>query len=149
MKVLVDTCIWSLALRRKNHSATRIEIIELHELIKEVRVQLIGPVRQEILSGIKSKQQFSKLKRYYPLSLIYHFLQKIMNWLRNILIHSEVKGFRAQILIFLFAPFQAKKISPSSQRIRTSDIFKSIFQLPYTHQGLLPVRPQLILLYQK
>jgi len=39
MKVLVDTCIWSLALRRKNIQQN-IYIDELKELIKEVRVQI-------------------------------------------------------------------------------------------------------------
>ena len=34
----------------------------MKELIKEVRAQLIGPVRQELLSGIKSKKQFNLLK---------------------------------------------------------------------------------------
>ena len=63
MKVLVDTCIWSLALSRNKRPASNIEVIEFKELIEEVRVQLIGPIRQEILSGVKGKQQFSKLKK--------------------------------------------------------------------------------------
>jgi len=63
MKVLVDTCIWSLALRRGEQLDASIEVIEFQELIKEVRVQIIGPIRQEILSGIKKKQQFTKLKK--------------------------------------------------------------------------------------
>jgi len=63
MKVLVDTCIWSLALRRKTQDNSCIEIIEFQELIEEVRVLLIGPIRQEILSGVKTKQQFTKLKK--------------------------------------------------------------------------------------
>ena len=63
MKVLVDTCIWSLALRRKKQPTSNVEIAEFQELIKEVRVQMIGQIRQEILSGIKRKQQFSKLKK--------------------------------------------------------------------------------------
>ncbi len=63
MKVLVDTCIWSLALRRKKQPTSNIEVVEFQELIEEVRVHLIGPIRQEILSGVKSKQQFSKLKK--------------------------------------------------------------------------------------
>ena len=63
MKVLVDTCIWSLALRRCNQLDSSIEVIEFQELIKEVRVQIIGPIRQEILSGVKKKQQFTKLKK--------------------------------------------------------------------------------------
>lgn len=61
MKVLVDTCIWSLALRRSDGSDGP-EVTELIELVKELRVQLIGPVRQEILSGIKHMDQFTKLR---------------------------------------------------------------------------------------
>lgn len=63
MKVLVDTCIWSLALRRRPDFTPTPEVLELEELIREVRVQIIGPVRQEILSGIKNRQQFDKLKK--------------------------------------------------------------------------------------
>ena len=66
MKVLIDTSVWSLALRRKraklNNSELKI-VEELIELIKETRAILIGPIRQEILSGINSKSQFEKLKK--------------------------------------------------------------------------------------
>ncbi|MBU1340562.1 MAG: PIN domain-containing protein [Proteobacteria bacterium] len=62
MKIIVDTCIWSLALRRDKKGSDHL-IDELIELINEVRVQLIGPIRQEILSGIKTKKQFITLKK--------------------------------------------------------------------------------------
>ena len=61
MKTLVDTSVWSLALRRKS-AADDPTVIELRGLIKELRVQMIGPIRQEILSGIRSKSQFFKLR---------------------------------------------------------------------------------------
>ncbi len=60
MKVIVDTCVWSQVLRR-NSSKNQMIINELTELIRDVRVQLIGPIRQEILSGIKSEKQYNKL----------------------------------------------------------------------------------------
>ncbi|OGQ88990.1 MAG: twitching motility protein PilT [Deltaproteobacteria bacterium RIFOXYD12_FULL_56_24] len=63
MKILVDTCVWSLALRR-NETAEHALVEELTELVAELRVQLIGPVRQELLSGVKTKKQFSSLKKY-------------------------------------------------------------------------------------
>ena len=63
MKVLVDTSIWSLSLRRDSKKNLNYKT-ELSELIKEVRVQIIGPIRQEILSGIKSTKQFNDLKKY-------------------------------------------------------------------------------------
>lgn len=64
MRVLVDTCIWSYALRRNNqHSDQHAEYInELTELVKESRVEIIGAIRQEVLSGIKDEKQFSTLK---------------------------------------------------------------------------------------
>jgi len=63
MKIIVDTCIWSLALRR-NNVKTNPYIEELKHLIEEVRVQFIGPVRQELLSDIKSRTHFDILKRH-------------------------------------------------------------------------------------
>jgi len=59
MKVLVDTSVWSLALRRKEPS----EIAKkLTDLILSSLVVMIGPVRQEVLSGISDKTAFLKLK---------------------------------------------------------------------------------------
>ena len=63
MKVLVDTSIWSLTLRRGTKQNQDYKA-ELSELIKEVRIQLVGPIRQEILSGIKSSKQYNDLKKY-------------------------------------------------------------------------------------
>jgi predicted nucleic acid-binding protein len=61
MKILVDTCVWSLALRRAEVQPDPV-VGELRELISELRVQMIGPVRQEILSGIKEVKQFDALR---------------------------------------------------------------------------------------
>ncbi len=61
MKVLVDTSVWSLALRRGNPLENEY-VRELRELIREVRVEMMGPIRQELLSGIKSRKQFKFLR---------------------------------------------------------------------------------------
>lgn len=61
MRVLVDTCVWSLALRREPRVESPV-VKELTELISESRVQIIGPIRQELLSGIRDKKQFDKLR---------------------------------------------------------------------------------------
>ena len=63
MKVLVDTSVWSLALRKKTPTENEIKIInELKELIHELRVVIIGPIRQELLSGISDELRFNTLK---------------------------------------------------------------------------------------
>lgn len=66
MKVLVDTSMWSLALRRKSTDLNQQEhrlTQHLAELIRHDRVVVIGPVRQELLSGIRSVLAFERLKR--------------------------------------------------------------------------------------
>ena len=63
MKVIVDTSVWSLALRRdKQESNTTVD--EFRHMIRDHRVQMIGPIRQEILSGIRSESQFKKLRKH-------------------------------------------------------------------------------------
>ena len=62
MKVIVDTCVWSEALRRQAHA--NFEIIgRLRQLIQDSQVQMIGPIRQELLSGIKAEKQYRQLKQ--------------------------------------------------------------------------------------
>ena len=65
MNVLVDTSVWSLALRRKTENLNATEkfiVAELSELVREGRARLIGLVRQELLSGIKTTEHFEKLR---------------------------------------------------------------------------------------
>jgi predicted nucleic acid-binding protein len=64
MKVLVDTPLWSLALRRHRANLNPVEtrlVAELEDLIREGRVILLGIVRQEVLSGVTSGPQFERL----------------------------------------------------------------------------------------
>ena len=63
MKVLVDTSVWSLVLCRNQPANSRVEQ-ELVELISEVRAQLFGLVRQELLSGIRNQLQYQKLRNH-------------------------------------------------------------------------------------
>jgi len=66
VNVLVDTSVWSLALRRpprKLSPAERMLVAELAELVREGRGRIIGIVRQELLSGIKSPSQFEQLQQ--------------------------------------------------------------------------------------
>jgi len=67
MNVLVDTSVWSLALRRKSSHLSAIEQTlaqQLRDLIREGRVHLLGVVRQEVLSGIKNPEQFEKIRTF-------------------------------------------------------------------------------------
>jgi hypothetical protein len=65
MSVLVDTSVWSLALRRKTANLSRAEralVDEWKALVLEGRVRLPGIVRQEVLSGLRHAEQFERLR---------------------------------------------------------------------------------------
>lgn len=63
MKVLVDTSVWSLALRR-TRAAVDPAVEELRSLIDEGRVAMIGPIRQELLSGVRTPAVFEQLREH-------------------------------------------------------------------------------------
>lgn len=72
MKVLVDTPVWSYALRTRQTQYSN-EIDRLESLIKDQRALIIGPIRQEILSGYSDFKKFEELKEklsYFENSLI-------------------------------------------------------------------------------
>jgi predicted nucleic acid-binding protein len=60
MKVLVDTSAWSLALRRRVPHHPIVD--ELRRLIEHGRAAIVGPVRQEVLSGIRDRAAFDRLR---------------------------------------------------------------------------------------
>jgi predicted nucleic acid-binding protein len=67
MTVLVDTPVWSLALRRKDtdlNARERVLTRALAELIREGRAQIVGAIRQELLSGIREEERFRRLRNY-------------------------------------------------------------------------------------
>jgi predicted nucleic acid-binding protein len=76
MKVLVDTSVWSLALRRKDADLSpqdRKLVTALRELIQEGRAQIIGSIRQELLSGIREAERYRKVRdqlRAFPEPLL-------------------------------------------------------------------------------
>jgi len=99
--VLVDTSVWSLALRRKT-MALPPHVKELAGLIRHMRVQMIGPIRQEVLSGIRREAQFVSLRehlRAFPdLPLLpddFEYAAELFNLLRG----KGVQGSNTDFLI--------------------------------------------------
>jgi hypothetical protein len=66
LKELVDTCVWSLSLRRRDKTRINAQeqqaLAQLKEAIRDRRAAIIGPIRQEILSGIRDRAQFAKIQ---------------------------------------------------------------------------------------
>lgn len=66
MRVIVDTCVFSLALRRRQAALSEAEgrlRALLSRLIEQGSAALLGPVRQELLSGIPDARRFQQMRR--------------------------------------------------------------------------------------
>ena len=66
--VLVDTCVWSLAPRGKRPQGNALAT-QLSQIIDDNRAKMIGPIRQELLSGYSDKASYDKLRlklQYFP-----------------------------------------------------------------------------------
>ncbi len=63
MRIIVDTSVWSLAFRKKEKTEYELKLINyLSEIIRDLRAVMIGPIRQEILSGIPSESKFMEMQ---------------------------------------------------------------------------------------
>ena len=62
MSVLVDTSVWSLAFRRGKAPSNPRIVTQLTTFITQGQARIIGPVRQELLSGVKVATQFALLR---------------------------------------------------------------------------------------
>lgn len=114
--VVVDTCIWSLALRSKTPREKRVAEI-LTRLIDENRAKIIGPIRQEVLSGFVDFERYDELRqklKYFPNELIldsdYEAAAEYSNLCRK-------KGIQGSHIDFLICSFSVR----TSMKIYTTD----------------------------
>jgi predicted nucleic acid-binding protein len=111
MKVLVDTCIWSHVLRHKKADEELAEKIK--DLIKDGRVVMIGPIRQELLSGISDPTQFrnlkNKLSSFEDLPLLTAHFEKAAEF-SNICRKKGVQGSTTDFLICAISNLQKLQI---------------------------------------
>lgn len=63
--ILVDTPIWSLALRRRSRALKADEaghVREWERLVRAGNAHLIGPIRHELLSGVRDNRAWERLR---------------------------------------------------------------------------------------
>ena len=100
MSILVDTSVWSLALRRKAAPVSEEETLK--RLIRDGQVKIIGPVRQELLSGIPSLEQFEALKSrlsYFPDTVIQTSDYELAASFFNVCRQNGIQGSHVDFLI--------------------------------------------------
>ena len=111
MKILVDTCIWSQVLRKKTPNLILTK--QLKDFISDGRVVMIGPIRQELLSGISNPSQFNKLK--HPLSFFEDIILKTDHFVEaaefsNLCRKNGIQGSTTDFLICAVANLEKLSI---------------------------------------
>ena len=111
MKILVDTCIWSQVLRKKTPNLILTK--QLKDFISDGRVVMIGPIRQELLSGISNPSQFNKLK--YTLSFFEDIILKTDHFVEaaefsNLCRKNGIQGSTTDFLICAVANLEKLSI---------------------------------------
>jgi predicted nucleic acid-binding protein len=105
MRYIVDTSVWSLALRKKALSPTNeIAVRKLKRLIDYgEQILLLGIIVQDLLQGIRDPEQFAKVRRalsYYEILQVggedHVFAAELFNKCRS-------KGVTASSIDFLIA----------------------------------------------
>lgn len=104
MKVLVDTSVWSLALRRRKTLPPVAEVSLLKELIEnQEEIITLGIILQELLQGIRDPQQYRSIfKAMRPFPLLepnredYEYAAHLSNLCRS-------KGIQASTIDFLIS----------------------------------------------
>lgn len=99
--VLVDTCVWSLALRGRTPKEKTIAD-QLTQLIDENQVKIIGPIRQELLSGYSDKNSYDKLRQklqYFPNELLLDIDYECAAEYSNLCRSKGIQGSHTDFLI--------------------------------------------------
>lgn len=128
MKIIVDTCIWSLALRR-NTVIDNLYVEELKNLIEEIRVQFIGPIRQELLCGIKSKKQFDTLKLHLEAFADIELVAKDYELAAEYFNAARKKGIQGSNTDFLICAISSRRNMPILTTDKDFTKFQSVFSV--------------------
>lgn len=103
MRILIDTSVWSQVLRRKSEEKKTKSIVStFKELIEEQRVEIIGPIRQELLSGIRTTQQHiilrEKLRAFTDINILVEDYERAAE-MSNICRSAGIQGSHTDFLI--------------------------------------------------
>lgn len=133
MSVIVDTSVWSLALRRRTPPDSSPIVTVLQNLITDDQVAMLGAIRQEILSGIRNFEQFTRLRDYLralrDLELIaedYELAAEFFNTCRS----NGIQGSNTDFLICAVAHRRSYSILTTDNDFYTFQIHIPIILLP-------------------
>ena len=102
MSILVDTSVWSLALRRSDGGARHPTVSTLRSLIEQgEEIHLTGAILQEVLQGVRDRSQCARLRsalKPFPLIELGRADYETAAELSN---HCRSRGVQAETIDFL------------------------------------------------
>ena len=110
--IIIDTCIWSLALRGSKPRDRKVAAI-LTQLIEQNRATILGPIRQEVLSGYSEFEKFKELKKklvHFPNEIILDVDYETAAEYSNLCRRNGVQGSHIDFLICAVAARTKMKI---------------------------------------
>jgi hypothetical protein len=107
--IIVDSDVWSEALRKREDSPESWHVEKLRDLIINDEVQMLGPIRQEALSGIRGAKKFDKIRnklRAYPDG---HFNEEIHEQAAKFYNLCRSKGVQGSHIDFMICAYSVTK----------------------------------------
>ena len=98
--VLVNSDVWSEAFRKGGRKSRAVTL--LRELIENDEVVMIGPVRQEALSGIKEERKFEEIRgmlRAFPSRLLEDSIFELAASFFNVCRSNGIQGSHTDFLL--------------------------------------------------
>ena len=124
--VIVDSDVWSEVFRSRAGKASKY-FDTLTKLIEDEDVVLLGAIRQEVLSGIKSKEQFDSIKKvlrsFLDVSLpeeIYEIAASFYNICRSNGVQGSHTDFLLKFIIFKVEHYKLEILSNDRDYIHYS-----------------------------
>ena len=98
--VLVDSDVWTKAFRKGDRKSRAVTL--LRELVENDEVVMIGPVRQEALSGIKEERKFEEIRgvlRAFPSRLLEDSIFELAASFFNVCRSNGIQGSHTDFLL--------------------------------------------------
>ena len=98
--VIVDSDVWSEAFRKKGKESTCVPV--LRNLVNEGEIIMIGPIRQETLSGIREIERYEKVRdalRAFPSQRIDEPIYEMAATFFNLCRSKGIQGSHTDYLV--------------------------------------------------
>lgn len=110
---VVDSDVWSEALRKKEDGPESWQVLKLRDLIADDEVQMLGPIRQGALSGIRGAKKFDRIRtklRAFPDGRFDEEIHELAAKFYNLCRSKGIQGSHIDFMICAYCVTKKMKI---------------------------------------